>query len=188
MIQWMLATWSLVSQPLLNSACTSGSSQMLYCWSLAWRMLNITFLACEMTAIAQQFEHFLIFPFFEIGMKTNLFQSHGHCWVFQICWYIEWLDFPFCPRAQHSQCEYLLVAKSQKTAWVTFSTPLQEQEIRSDYPEASKVIILLQTSVKMSSSRRGECWCALERSTLVSSQPLVRRDTEASGPRQEALI
>ena len=22
-------------------------------------------------------------------MKTNLFQSCGHCWVFQICWYIE---------------------------------------------------------------------------------------------------
>ena len=24
-----------------------------------------------------------------IGMKTDLFQSCGHCWVFQICWYIE---------------------------------------------------------------------------------------------------
>ena len=23
-------------------------------------------------------------------MKTDLFQSCGHCWVFQICWYIEW--------------------------------------------------------------------------------------------------
>ena len=23
------------------------------------------------------------------GMKTNLFQSCGHCWVFQICWHIE---------------------------------------------------------------------------------------------------
>ena len=28
-------------------------------------------------------------PFFEIGMKTDLFQSCGHCWVFQICWHIE---------------------------------------------------------------------------------------------------
>ena len=25
-------------------------------------------------------------PFFGIGMKTELFQSCGHCWVFQICW------------------------------------------------------------------------------------------------------
>ena len=27
--------------------------------------------------------------FFEIGMKTDLFQSRGHCWVFQIYWHIE---------------------------------------------------------------------------------------------------
>ena len=26
--------------------------------------------------------------FFWIGMKTDLFQSCGHCWVFQICWHI----------------------------------------------------------------------------------------------------
>ena len=32
---------------------------------------------------------FLALPFFGIGMKTDLFQSCGHCWVFQICWHIE---------------------------------------------------------------------------------------------------
>ena len=32
---------------------------------------------------------FLAFPFFGIGMKTYLFQSCGHCWVFPICWHIE---------------------------------------------------------------------------------------------------
>ena len=32
---------------------------------------------------------FLALPFFEIRMQTDLFQSCGHCWVFQICWYIE---------------------------------------------------------------------------------------------------
>ena len=26
-------------------------------------------------------------------MKTDLFQSCGHCWVLQICWYIEWSTF-----------------------------------------------------------------------------------------------
>ena len=26
---------------------------------------------------------------FMIGMKTDLLQSCGHCWVFQICWHIE---------------------------------------------------------------------------------------------------
>ena len=32
-------------------------------------------------------------PFFGIGMKTDLFQLHVHCWVFQICWHIECSTF-----------------------------------------------------------------------------------------------
>ena len=32
---------------------------------------------------------FLALPFFGTEMKTDLFQSYGHCWVFQICWHIE---------------------------------------------------------------------------------------------------
>ena len=39
------------------------------------------------------FEHSLALPFFGIGMKTDLFQSCGHCWVFQICWHIECSTF-----------------------------------------------------------------------------------------------
>ena len=35
MVQWMLAVWSLVPLPFLNPACTSGSSQFMFCWSLA---------------------------------------------------------------------------------------------------------------------------------------------------------
>ena len=31
------------------------------------------------------FERSLALPFFVIGMKTDIFQSFGHCWVFQIC-------------------------------------------------------------------------------------------------------
>ena len=31
--------------------------------------------------------------FFGTGMKTDLFQSCGHCWVFQICWRIECSTF-----------------------------------------------------------------------------------------------
>ena len=30
---------------------------------------------------------------FGIGMKLDLFQSCGHCWVFQICWHIECSTF-----------------------------------------------------------------------------------------------
>ena len=65
----------------------------MYCWSLAGRILSITLLVCEMTAIVWQFEHSLGLPFFGIGMKTDLFQSCGHCWVFQICWYIQCSTF-----------------------------------------------------------------------------------------------
>ena len=32
---------------------------------------------------------FTFFSFFGIEMKTDLFQSYGPCWVFQICWHIE---------------------------------------------------------------------------------------------------
>ena len=88
-IQQMLTIWSLVSLPFLNPAWTFGSSQFTYCWSLTWRLLSITLLACEMSAIVWSFEHSLVLSFFWIGMKTDLFQSCGHRWVFQICWHIE---------------------------------------------------------------------------------------------------
>ena len=39
----------------------------------------ISLLACEMSAIVWEFEHSLALPFFGIGMKTDLFQSGGHC-------------------------------------------------------------------------------------------------------------
>ena len=66
MIQRTLAIWSLVPLPFLNSTWTSGSSQFMYCWSLAWKILNITLLVCEISAIVQKFEHCLTLPFFEI--------------------------------------------------------------------------------------------------------------------------
>ena len=37
------------------------------------------FTSIEMSAIVWKFEHSLTLPFFEIGMKTDLFQSCGHC-------------------------------------------------------------------------------------------------------------
>ena len=86
MIQWI---WSLVPLPFLNPVWASGSSRFTCCWSLAWRILSITLLACEMSTVLWSFEHSLALPFFGIGMKTDLFQFCVHCWVFQICWCIE---------------------------------------------------------------------------------------------------
>ena len=93
MIPQMLAIWSLVPLPFLKAAWTSGSSWFTYFWSLAWRILSITLLACEMNAIVWWFERSLALPFFEIGMKTDLLQSCGHCWLFQICWHVECSTF-----------------------------------------------------------------------------------------------
>ena len=39
--------------------------------------LSITLLACEIELLV--IEHSLALPFFRIGMKTDLFQSCGHC-------------------------------------------------------------------------------------------------------------
>ena len=93
MIHQMLAVWYLVPLPFLTSAWTCGSSRFMYCWRMTWRILSITWLACEISAIVWEFEHSLALPFFGIGMKTHLFQSCGHCWVFQICWYMECRTF-----------------------------------------------------------------------------------------------
>ena len=93
MIQWKLKIWSLVPLPLLNPAWASGSSQFTYCWILAWRILSITLLVCEMNAVVWKFDYSLALPFFGIGMQTDLFQSCGHCWVFQFCWHVECSTF-----------------------------------------------------------------------------------------------
>ena len=85
----MLAIWSLIPLPFLNPAWTSESSRFTYYWSLAWKILSITLLTCEMSAIMWSSGHSLALPFFGIGMKADLFQSCDHCWVSQICWHSE---------------------------------------------------------------------------------------------------
>ena len=89
MIQQMLAIWSLVPLSFLNLTWTSESSWLTFCWSLAWRILSITLLACENAIVWTLFG----ILFFGIGMKTDLFQSCGYCWLFQICWHIECSTF-----------------------------------------------------------------------------------------------
>ena len=44
-----------------------------------WQNFDIALLVCEMHAVVHWFEHSLALSFFGIGMKTELFQSCGHC-------------------------------------------------------------------------------------------------------------
>ena len=87
MLQWMLAIWSLVPLPFLNPAWTSRSFTVHVLLKPDLENFEQYLLVCEMSAIVQQFKHFLALPFFRVGMKTDLFQSYGHCWVFPIFWH-----------------------------------------------------------------------------------------------------
>ena len=49
----LLANWFLVPLSFLETAWTSGSSWFMYCWSLAWRILSITLLVGETSAIVR---------------------------------------------------------------------------------------------------------------------------------------
>ena len=69
-IQQMLAIWSLVPLPFLNPASISGSSWFTYYWSLAWRIMSITLLACEMRAIVWWFE--FLWHCLSLGLEWKL--------------------------------------------------------------------------------------------------------------------
>ena len=88
MIQQMLAIWSLVPLPFLKPAWTSGSSRFTYCWSGLENFEHYFTSMWDECNCAVVWK-FLSLPFFGIEMKTELIQSCGHCWVFQICWHIE---------------------------------------------------------------------------------------------------
>ena len=89
----MLAIWSLFPLPFLNPAGTSGSSWFTCYWRLAWRILSITLLACKMSAVYGSLNILWHCLSLELEWKLTFFQFCGHCWVFQICWHIEWSPF-----------------------------------------------------------------------------------------------
>ena len=58
-----------------------------------------------------QYKYSVALPFFGIWMKTDLFLSCGHCWVFQICWHIE------CSTWQHR------LLGLQQCSWNSITSP-----------------------------------------------------------------
>ena len=82
----------------LNSGSSAFSKSSLNIWKFTIHVLlkpgleNFEhYFACEMNAIVHL--SILWYCLFGIGMKTDFFQSFGHCWVFKICWHIECRTF-----------------------------------------------------------------------------------------------
>ena len=71
----------------LISGSSAISKSSLNYWTLTVHVLlkpglenfEHYFIPSEMSAIVQEFRHSLALPYFRIGMKTDLFQSCGHC-------------------------------------------------------------------------------------------------------------
>ena len=83
MIQHMLAIWSLVLLSFLNPALISGISRFMYYWSLAWRVLSISLLACEMSSTVV-----VVWTFFGIAFLWDWKEN----WPFPVLWPL--LSFP----------------------------------------------------------------------------------------------
>ena len=90
LVFWMLSfkpTFSLSSFTFIKRFFSSSSLSVIRVVSSAHLKLLIFLLAILNPTCASSSLAFC--TFFGIGMKTDLFQSWGHCWVFQICWHVE---------------------------------------------------------------------------------------------------
>ena len=85
----MLAFQSLVPLPFLNLACTSGSSLFTYCWSLAWRFKH------NLASMWNECSCVIVWTFFGIALLWDWNKNWPvqPCWIFQICWHIEYSTF-----------------------------------------------------------------------------------------------
>ena len=67
---------------IVNVLLKPGLENFEHCFASVWDECN-----CAVVWA------FFSIAFFGTGMKNDLFQSCGHCWVFQICWHIECSTF-----------------------------------------------------------------------------------------------
>ena len=100
-----LELWCFFDDPADVGNLISGSSAFSKSSLNIWKFMDYVLLKPGL----KNFEHYfasmwdkyncalvwtsLALPFFGIGMKTDLFQAFGHCWVFQIWWHIECSTF-----------------------------------------------------------------------------------------------
>ena len=85
----MLAIWSLILLPFLNPVWTSGNSVYVLLKSGLENFVHYFGSVLDEWNCMVVWTFFAIAFFWGIEMKTYLFQSCGHCWVFQMCWHIK---------------------------------------------------------------------------------------------------
>ena len=77
----------------LISDSSAFSKSISYIWKLPVQVLlkpSLKDFEHNLASMWNECNCTVIRTFFGIGMKIDLFQSYGHCWVFQICWHIEY--------------------------------------------------------------------------------------------------
>ena len=78
-IQQMLAIWFLVPLPFLNSAWTSGSSWFAKCWSLASKILSMTWLAWVVVVQLLSLVQLFVIPWLQYTRLPCPSPSPGTC-------------------------------------------------------------------------------------------------------------
>ena len=81
----------------LISGSSAYSKSNLYIWKFLVHVLlkpNLEDFECDLTSMWNECNYPVVGTFFGIALLWDwnenwLFQSYGHCWVFQICWHIE---------------------------------------------------------------------------------------------------
>ena len=76
----------------LISGSSGFSKSSLYTWNFSVHVLlkqSLKDLEHYLASMWNEQNCMVVWTFFGIGMKTDLLESCGHWWVFQICWHVE---------------------------------------------------------------------------------------------------
>ena len=129
----------------LISGSSTFSKPSWYIWKF-WKFLVHVLLKHRL----KDFEHYLasiksecnftvVWTFFGITLlwdwNGNFFQSCGHCWVFQICWGIEWSTTATSFRIWNSSAQSHSQSQKASMASLTFQSSLvQRPELNQHWP------------------------------------------------------
>ena len=155
----MLEIWSLVPLSLWNTACTPGNSWFMYCWSLAWRIVNITLLSCHCRWWLQSWSLKTLTPWkksydqprqhikkqrYYFANKGPSSQGYGfsssHVWMWELYHKKSW--------APKNQCFWTVLLK-------TLESPLHCKEIQSVH------------------SKRDQSWVFIGKTDVEAETPIL---------------